>query len=107
MHAHKRAGALPIQIKIPDVKLLARALQLRFVSAVNGARQTKLRVVRDLQRIVIILRLDHGEHWAKNLFLLDRVAWLHVGDYSRFDEEPLFAVRSAAGNYTSAFTLSL
>src|SRR6185503_15922069 len=82
VYAHQRAGALAIQIKIPDVKLAARAIQFRFVLTVNSASQTKLRVVRDLQSVVVILSLDHGEYWSKDLFLFDRRTWLHVGDDS-------------------------
>src|SRR3954449_258153 len=77
MHTNERARALTIQIQVPDMKLSTRALEFRLVIAVNRARQTKLRIVRDLERVVVILRLDHGEHWPEDLFLLDRRAGLH------------------------------
>src|SRR6185369_5031395 len=105
MHTNKRAGALTIQIQIPDVKLFARAIQLRFVSAVNRARQTKLRVVRDLERVVVVLSLDDREHWSKDLLLLDRRARLHISDYSRLNEEALLAIGTAADQNAPTFTL--
>src|SRR5690242_20095284 len=53
MHANERAGTLAIQIQVPHMKLSARAIELRLVVTVNSARQAKLRIVRDLQSIVI------------------------------------------------------
>src|SRR6185369_11392239 len=105
MHTNKRAGALTIQIQVPDMKLFARAIQLRFVSAVNRACQTKLRVVRDLERVVVVLGLDDREHWSKDLFLLDRRARLDVRDDSRLDEEALLAIGTAADQNAPAFAL--
>src|SRR5215213_811375 len=106
MHTNQRAGALPVQIEIADMKLSARAMELCFISAVNRTRQTKLRIVRDFQCIVVVLCLDHREHWSKNLFLLDRRTWLHVRDYSRLDKEPLLAIGTAANQNPATFTLS-
>src|SRR5215213_11594840 len=106
MHANKRAGTLTVQIQIPDVKLSARAIQLCFVTTVNGARQTKLRVVRDLERVVVALSLDDREHWSKDLLLLDRRARLHVCDHGRLNEEPLLAIGTATNQNAPAFTLS-
>ena len=92
MHTNQRAGAFAIQIKISDMKLSTRSLQFRFVRAVNRASQTKLRIVRDVQRIVVILSLDDRQHWSKDLFLLDRVRPVYVSDHGRLDEESLLAV---------------
>src|SRR5215213_10955158 len=106
MHTNEGAGALTIQIKIPDMKLSARAIELRFVLAVNSARQPKLRVVRDLQRVVVVLCLDNCEHRPKDFFLLYRRTRLHVRNHSRLDEEALLAVRAAANQNAPTFTLS-
>src|SRR5882672_9865983 len=103
MHAHQRARALAIEIEIADVELAAGALDLRFVSRVNRAGQTKLRVVRDTQSIRIVVRFDHRQHRPEDLFLLDRRARIHVGDDRRLDKETLLAVRAAAGNDATAF----
>src|ERR1043166_862645 len=92
MHANQRARALAIEVQIADVKLPACALELRFIAAVNRARQAKLRVVRDLQRVVVILRFDYREHWSKDLLLLDRRTRFHVCNHGRFDEKSLLAV---------------
>src|SRR6185369_13118367 len=102
MHPNKRAGALTIQIQVPDMKLSARAIQLRFVITVNRARQTKLRVVRDLERVVVVLGLDDREHWSKDLFLLDRRTRLHVCDHGRLDEEALLAIGTATNQNAPA-----
>src|SRR5215510_11096768 len=47
MHADQSTSALTVEIEIADVKLSARAVEFRFIGAVNRARQTKLRVVCD------------------------------------------------------------
>src|SRR6185369_8156187 len=100
-----RARAFAVQIQIADMKLFARAMQFCFVAAIDSTSKTKLRVVRDLECIVVILCLDHGEHWTKDLFLLDRRTWLDVCNHCRFDEEALLAIRTTAGHDASTFTL--
>src|SRR5690349_12882217 len=105
MHTNECAGALAIQIQVPDMKLSARAIEFGFVVTVNSASQTKLRIVRDLQRIVVIVCFDHGEHGSKYLFLLDRRTRLDVSDHSRLDEKSLLTIGTAADQYASTFTL--
>src|SRR6185369_1984186 len=55
MHPDERAGALAIQIQVADMKLFARAMQLCFVAAVDSPSQTELRVVCNLECVVVIL----------------------------------------------------
>ena len=106
MNADEGAGAFAIQIKIADVKFAARALQLCFVSRVHCAGQAELGVVGYAQRVIIVVRLDHGENWPKDFFLFDCRASFHVRDDSWLDEESLFAIRAAAGNDPSALGFS-
>src|SRR5262245_21843954 len=105
MHTHKRARTLAIQIQIADMKLFTRAMQLCFVATVDGSGETKLRVVRDLECVVVVLCLDHCQHWTKDFFLLDRRTCFHVRYHSRLNKESLFAIRTTTRNHTSTFTL--
>src|SRR3954470_17527640 len=106
MNTHQRARTLAIQIQIPDVKLLARAMKLRLVRTVYSASETILRVIRNLQSVVVVVSLDHSQHGAEDLFLLDRRAGFHIRDHGRLDKESLLAARPAASQHPPAFTLS-
>src|SRR5438034_7128116 len=107
MNANERAGAFAIQVQIADMKLTPGLLQLFFVGAVDGSSQTELGVIGDPQSIVVILRLDYGQHRSKNFFLLDSPARLHIGDDRRLDKEALFAIGSAASDDAPTLGLAL
>src|SRR6266498_2723472 len=65
MRPHERSSALPIQIKVADMKLSPRSLQLFFVRTINSSSQPELRVVGNLQCVVIVLSLNHCQHWSE------------------------------------------
>src|SRR6185295_11728677 len=102
-----RAGALAVEVEVADMKLPARAFELFLVSTVDGASQTKLRVVSNLQRVVIILRFDNCQHRTKYFFLFDRRARLYISNHGRLNEETLLAIRAAAAHNSPAFALAL
>src|SRR5437588_3193954 len=103
MHAYHCAGAFASQVEIADVKLISRPFKFRFVARVNRAGQTKLGIVSNAQSVVVIVSFDHCEHGTEDFFLLDCRAGFHVRNYSWFDEKPLLAIRTTAGNDTAAF----
>src|SRR5262245_20699110 len=85
MRAHHGPGALAIEIKVTDPELFARALQLLPRRRVHGAGQTEFGVVGNLQRVVVVARLDHRQHRPEYFFLGDARGWSDVGDYRRLD----------------------
>src|ERR1044072_5215862 len=107
MNANQRAGTLAVEIKIADVKFPARAFELFLVHTVDRASQSELGIIRNLQRVVIILRFDDRQHRTKYFFLFDRRARLHIGNHGWLNEEPLFAVGTAAAYHSAAFALAL
>jgi len=52
-------GAFAIEIEIADMKLSSRLGQLFLVGAVDRSSQTKLRIIRNPQRIVVVIRPNH------------------------------------------------
>src|SRR5688572_8010673 len=107
MHAHQSAGALPVQVQIANMKLASRALELLFVRAVDGAGQSILSVVRNLERVVVVRRLDYRQHRSEDFFLFNRRAWFHISNNRRLDEEALLAIRATTGEYPTALALTL
>src|SRR6266849_1300974 len=107
MNTHERAGAFAIEIKIADMKLALRSLEFVLVRAIDRASETKLRVVRNPQSVVITIRFDYRQHWTKDFFLLDGCARLHIGNYGGLNEKALFSVRAAAAQYAASFGFSL
>src|SRR6266850_3546012 len=88
------------------MKLRACFIELRFITTINGASQSELRVVSDLQGVFVVLRFDDGQHRTKDFFLLNCRAGLNVGDNSGLNKETLFAVGTTAYQHSAAFTFS-
>src|SRR5947207_15918762 len=107
MHPYKRAGALAIQVKVADVEFIAGPIELGFIGRINRAGKSELRIVRDAESVVIIVRLDDGQHRSKDFFLLNRVARLNIRNHGGLDKETLFAVSTAARDDATAFGLAL
>src|SRR6266404_5633847 len=87
MRPHHCAGALPIQVQIADVKRLFGFLDFFRILRVHRAGQSKLRIVRNFQRLVVIFRLDHRQHRAKHFFLRQPRMRIHIGNNRRLEEE--------------------
>src|SRR5262245_48463849 len=107
MNADQSAGALPVQIKITDVKLFAGPVQLCGIATVDSTSQTKLDTVGDLQSVIVVLRFKHCQHWSENFFLFNGAAGFGICNHGRLDEIPLFPIRTATGNDAAPLTLSL
>src|SRR5436190_13617087 len=103
MNSNKCPRAFAIEIKVTDMKLSPGLGQSLFVSAVDRAGQAKLRIIRDSQRVVVVVCLNDRQHGSKNLFLFDGCTGLHVGNHSRLDKETLLAIGTAAAHYPAAF----
>ena len=107
MNTNQRARAFAIEIEIANVEFMARAIKLCLITRINRAGQSKLSIVRDAQRIVVIIGFNHSEHWSKNFFLLDCRTGFRVRDNSRFNEVALFAIRTSASDHSAAFGFAL
>src|SRR5262249_983870 len=94
------------QVKIADVKFISGTIKFGLVSRINSTGQTKLRIIRNAQGIVIIVRFDYRENGSEDFFLLDRRTRFHIGDDRRLDEKALFAISAATRNYAAAFSLA-
>src|SRR5215472_14912300 len=86
MRADHRAGALAVQIQIPDVEHFFGLADLFGILRVHRAGQAKLRVVGNRERVVVILRLDDREHGTKHFLLRQPRFRRHVRDNRRLDE---------------------
>ena len=64
---------------------MARSI-LSSRAGVDRAGQAELGVVGDLQRVVEIARLDHGQHRAEDFFLRELRLRRDVGDHGGLDE---------------------
>src|SRR5262245_8256927 len=107
MNSNQRSGALPVQIKITDMKLFAGPVQLCGIATVDSAGQTKLGTVGDLQSVIVVLRFNHCQNWSENLFLFDGAAGFGVCNHGGLYEIPLFSISATTGNDPATFTLSL
>src|SRR6266576_3883497 len=107
MSPHQGAGALAIEIEIPHMKLALRSCKFLFISAIDCLSQTKLSIIRNPQRIVVILSLDDRQHWSKDLLLFNSRARPHVGNYRGFDKETLLAVGTAASQQATTLRFAL
>src|ERR1700730_1729587 len=106
MSADESACTLAIEIEVTDMKLASCPCKFFFVSTVNSSGQTELRVVRNPQRIVVVVCFDHCQYRSENLFLFNRRAGFYVGNDGRLDKEPLLAVRPAAGQNPATFSFT-
>ena len=71
MRADHRSGALAVDVEVADVELADRAIDLVARVGVDRAGQAELGVVGDFERVVEAAGLDHGQHGAKDFFLLE------------------------------------
>ena len=83
MRAHRGARTLAIDVQVADMELLNGAFDLLPRLGIDGASQAELGVVRDLQRVIVVLRLDHRQHRPKDFFLLQARLGRDVGNDCR------------------------
>src|SRR2546428_477739 len=107
MHADERAGALSVDVEIADEELFVRAADLLLVVGEDRAGESVWAVVRDPQRVVKVLRLDHREDGTEDLLLGDRRVRSNGSDDRRLDEVAIVRVDFPAGENLSFFRTSL
>ena len=83
---------------------LARSI-LSSRAGVDRAGQAVLGVVGDRQRVVEVLRLDHGQHRSEDLFLREACHRVDIGDHGGLDEVAV-ARRALAAGDQAAFLLA-
>src|SRR5713226_5124217 len=103
MRPHHCAGALPIQVQIAHVKRLFGFLDFLRILRVHRAGQSKLRIVRNFQRLVVSFRLDHRQHRAKHFFLRQPRMGIHVPNNRRLEEETVTGSSLPAGQQLPFF----
>src|ERR1035437_9309924 len=105
MRAHHRSGAFAVQVEIAYVELAPGAVEFLARTGVDGAGKSELSVVGDFEGVIEVARLDHHQHWAENLFLLERRLRRDVGDHRGLNEVSFasFGVARAAGDEASFF----
>ena len=72
---------------------------------VDRAGQAKFRVVGDFERVIVILRLDHGQQRAENFFLLQARLGRDIRDDRGLQEVSFAGILrgTAAGDDASIF----
>src|SRR5688572_3053332 len=103
MYANHGTSTLPVQIQIAYVEVLTRALETIFILRVHSAGQTVLGVVRNTQRILVVARLDEGEHRTESLFLRDLRIGFYIGDDGGRYEITLIAILRSAAEHEATF----
>src|SRR3989338_8120269 len=86
MHADERPSDLPVDVEIADVERLLRLFHPLPVFRPHSACQTEFGVVRDLEGLIEIIRLDDSEYGTEDLFLSNRRLGTDIGDHRRTDE---------------------
>ena len=107
VNADQGARAFTVQIEIADVKFTPRPLEIFLAGRKNRAGQTEFRIVGDLERVVEIPRLDHGQDWRKDLFLFESGPGRDVVDDRRLDIKTFRIVALAARNDLAALVDAL
>src|SRR5580658_3172887 len=109
MRAYHRSGALAVQIEIADVELAHGAIEFLARTGIDGAGQSELGVVGDFKGLIEVARLDHHQHRAENLFLLERRLRRNVGNHGRLNEIAFarLSVTRAACDQASIFFADL
>src|SRR5579872_2830092 len=91
-------GALPVEVEIAHLELAARPLQLLARGRIDGAGETKLSVVGDLQGVLKITGLYNRKHRSEDFLLCDPGRRRNIGKHRR-----LYVVASSAfGNWSSS-----
>src|SRR5581483_2340777 len=103
MRADHSSRALAVDVQIADVEFLDRAINLVARTGVDGAGQSELGIVGDLERMIEAASLDHREHRSEDFFLLKLRLCRDVGDNRRLDEVALSRKSLAAGDEASIF----
>src|SRR5262249_13837359 len=93
-------------VEVADEELVARPLQLGRVLRVHGAGEPELGVVRDTQRVVVVLRADDRQHRAEDLLLRDLRRGRHVVEHGGLHEPAGLAGHAAAAQQQLALPLA-
>src|SRR5579885_1293060 len=96
MRPNHRAGALPVYVKVADVKSFTGLLDLVAIPGVYSPRQSVLSGVREFERLIEILRFRDRQHGPKDFFLKNAGARRDIGNDGRLDEVAVAFNRSAA-----------
>src|SRR5215472_10107809 len=82
---HHGSRALAVEIKVAHVELRSRTFELFPRCGIDRAGKPKFRVVGDLQRLLVVSRLDHSQHRPEDLFLGDARRRRDVGNHRGLD----------------------
>src|SRR5437016_12004486 len=85
MRSNHGPGALAIDIQIPNMELTFDEFDLVAGVGINRSGQSILGVVRNRQRFLEVLCLDHRQHRAEYLFLRNPRIRRNVGDHRWLD----------------------
>src|SRR5258708_32345182 len=102
MRAYHCSRALAVQVEVAHVERAHGAIEFFARTGVDCAGQAELGVVRDFESMIEVARLDHYEHWTKDLFLLERGLRRDVGNHGRLNKIAFavagFGITRAAGD---------
>src|SRR6185503_6485335 len=101
--ADEGAGGLPVDVEIAGVELALRPVDPG--ATVVGPGEAVFAVVRELDRVVVVARLQHGKHGPEDFFARDLRLRGDVGDDGRLDEEAVARHPLSAGD-EPAFALA-
>src|SRR2546425_7606151 len=94
----QRSRALAVDVEVARVAQPLRLLDMLRPVRVHRSRQTVLRPVGDLDRLVEVLRRNEGKDGPEDLLLSDPRVGSDVRDHGRLDEETWSRTLATAGN---------